>query len=68
MATRGTHSGELVSIPPSGRSVTMGGIDIVRVAGGKISGFWYAEHLLELVRQSGAVLKFAASYTSRDER
>jgi hypothetical protein len=62
MAMRATHSGAFVSIPPSGRSVTMSGIDIVRVAGDIITGFWCGEHLLELVQQLGA------SYTSRDER
>jgi predicted ester cyclase len=65
---RGAQSGEFASIPPSGRSVTMSGIDIVRIGGGKITECWYGEQLLELMQQLGAVLKFAASYTSRDER
>ncbi|MDQ3855881.1 MAG: ester cyclase [Chloroflexota bacterium] len=64
---RGTHSGEFMGIPPTGRRVTMSGIDIVRVAGGKIVEFWYGEHLLELLQQLGAVPDFAASYTPRDE-
>jgi hypothetical protein len=46
----------------------MSGIDVVRVAGGKISEFWYAEHLLELMQQLGAVSDFAAGSRARDER
>jgi predicted ester cyclase len=65
---RGTHSGEFMGVQPTGRSVTMSGIDIVRVAGGKIAKFWYGEHLPEPIQQLGAVLNFGASRTSRNER
>jgi steroid delta-isomerase-like uncharacterized protein len=64
---RGTHSGEFMGVPPTGRSVTMSGIDIVRVAS-KIAEFWYGEHLLELMQQLGAVPDFAASSKAREER
>ena len=46
----------------------MSGIDIVRVAGGKITEFWCGEHLLELMHQCGAVPDFAADYVAQDER
>jgi steroid delta-isomerase-like uncharacterized protein len=65
---RGTHSGEYMGVPPTGRSVAMSGIDIVRVAGGKIAEFWYGEHLLELMQQVGAIQSFSADYAVRDER
>jgi steroid delta-isomerase-like uncharacterized protein len=65
---RRTHSGEFMGVPPTGRSVTMSGIDIVRLVGGKIAEFWYGEHLLEPIQQLGAVLNFGASRTSRNER
>ena len=65
---RGTHSGEFMGVPPTGRSVTMSGIDIVRVAGGRIAEFWYGEHLLELMQQLGAVPDFAADYAARNGR
>jgi steroid delta-isomerase-like uncharacterized protein len=65
---RGTHSGEFMGVPPTGRSVTMSGIDIVRVEGGKIVEFWYGEHLLELMQQLGAVPGFTADYAAQDER
>ncbi len=48
--------------------MTMSGIDIVRVAGGKITEFWCGEHLLELMHQCGAVPDFAADYAAQDER
>ena len=60
----GTHSGEFMGVAPTGRRVTMSGIDIVRVAGGKIVEFWYGEHLLELMQQLGVLPDFAAG----DER
>ena len=47
--------------------MTMSGIHILRVAGGKITEFWYGEHLLELMQQLGAVPNFATDYAA-DER
>ena len=46
----------------------MSAIDVVRVAGGKISEFWYGKLLLELMQQLGAVPDFAAGSRARDER
>lgn len=34
--TRGTHTGELLGIPPTGREVAVGGIDMVRIDDGLI--------------------------------
>jgi steroid delta-isomerase-like uncharacterized protein len=65
---RGTHDGAFMGVPPTSRSVTMSGIDIVRVADGKIAEFWYGEHLLELMQQLGAAPDFAADYAAREER
>lgn len=48
---RGTHTGEFLGVPPTGRSVSMTGIDIVRVRDGRIAEFWYAEQLHDLLRQ-----------------
>ncbi len=60
---RGTHRGEFMGVAPTGRSVTMSGIDVVRVAGGKISEFWYAEQTLELMQRLGAAPAFTAGRT-----
>jgi steroid delta-isomerase-like uncharacterized protein len=48
---RGTHTGEFMGIAPTGRRVSMTGIDIVRVRDGRIAEFWYAEQLHDLLRQ-----------------
>jgi steroid delta-isomerase-like uncharacterized protein len=64
----GTHSDEFMGVPPTGRHVTMSGIDIVRVASGKITEFWCSEYLLELLQKLGAVPDFAADYAAQDER
>jgi predicted ester cyclase len=65
---RSTHSGGFMGVQPTGQCVTMSGIDIVRVAGGKIAEFWYGEHLVELMQQLGAVPDFAGACAARDER
>lgn len=51
---RGTHRGEFRGIPPTGRAIEISGIDVVRVAGGKIIEFWYSEDTLGLYQQLGA--------------
>jgi predicted ester cyclase len=33
----GIHQGELLGIPPTGKQVRIGGISIIRLAGGKIA-------------------------------
>lgn len=55
----GTHRGEFMGVASTGRSVTMGGIDIVRIGDGKITEFWYAEQMSELLQRLGAVPDFA---------
>ena len=52
---RGTHRGELMGIPPTGRAVTVEGINIARVAEGRIQELWHIEDLLGLMQQLGAV-------------
>ncbi len=36
-AMHGTHRGEFMGVPPTGKQVTMTGIQIVRIVGGKIA-------------------------------
>jgi steroid delta-isomerase-like uncharacterized protein len=48
---RGTHTGEFMGFAPTGRQVSMTGIDIVRVRDGRIAEFWYAEQLHDLLTQ-----------------
>lgn len=65
---RGTHEGEFMGVPPTGRSVTMSGVDVVRVRDGRISELWYAEQMLELMQQLGAVPDFAGGDAEGVER
>lgn len=52
---RGTHRGEFMGIPPTGNQVTMGGIDIVRVEGGKIVEHWANFDQLGMLQQLGVI-------------
>jgi predicted ester cyclase len=47
----GTHEGELMGVAPTGRRVTVTGIDIVRVAGGKIVEHRGLTDIVGLMRQ-----------------
>ena len=51
---RGTHRGELLGIPPTGKQVAIGLIDIVRVVNGNIVESWSEADNLDLLRQLGA--------------
>jgi steroid delta-isomerase-like uncharacterized protein len=55
----GTHRGELLGIPPSGRRIEIGVIDIVRVRDGRIVEHWARVDELGLLRQLGAVPSLA---------
>jgi steroid delta-isomerase-like uncharacterized protein len=51
----GTHQGDLMGIPPSGRPVAFDVIDILRVSDGKITDHWNLVDQLGLMRQIGAI-------------
>ena len=51
----GTHQGEFMGIPPTGRSVSFGVIDILRVAGGKCHEHWGQMDTMALMQQLGAL-------------
>jgi predicted ester cyclase len=40
---RGTHTGDLMGLPPSGKDVTMRIADVVRIQGGKVVERWGVE-------------------------
>jgi steroid delta-isomerase-like uncharacterized protein len=52
---RGTHKGELRGIAPSGTEVTMTGIDMIRVADGKMVEDRVEVDQLGMMRQLGAI-------------
>jgi len=51
----GTHKGEFMGIAPTGKQVTVGVIDIVRIAGGKMVERWGQEDMLGMMQQLGIV-------------
>lgn len=52
---RATHQGEFLGIPPTGKAVTLGGIDILSIVGGKIVEGWHYEDQLGAMQQLGAI-------------
>jgi predicted ester cyclase len=55
LTARGTHQGELMGIPPTGKTVTIGVVDILRIDGGKIVERWGEADLLGMMQQIGVV-------------
>ena len=52
---RGTHRGELMGIPPTGRAVEIHVIDIIRLQDGRIVEHWGVVDRLGLLQQLGAI-------------
>ena len=50
---RGTHQGELMGIPPTGKQVTITGITINRLSGGKVEEQWNSFDQLGMLQQLG---------------
>jgi len=51
----GTQKGEFMGVPPTGKSVSFGVIDIIRVAGGKFAEHWGQMDSTGLMQQLGAI-------------
>ncbi len=54
-SARGTHKGEIMGIPPTGKQVAWTGIVITRIAGGKVIEAWANIDRLGLMQQLGAI-------------
>jgi steroid delta-isomerase-like uncharacterized protein len=52
---RGTHLGMFQGIPPTGRTFTIGGIDISRVVDGKVVEDWMVLDMLGMLQQLGVI-------------
>ncbi len=52
---RGTHTGEFQGVPPTNKPVGMSGIDIDRIANGKVVECWTNTDELGLLQQLGVV-------------
>jgi steroid delta-isomerase-like uncharacterized protein len=51
----GTHQGEYMGLPPTGKSITYNEIFIVRFADGRIAETWGVVDVLSQMRQLGAI-------------
>ena len=51
--SRGTHNGELMGFPPSHMKITVTGIDIYRIAEGRIQEFWLNWDTMGFMQQLG---------------
>jgi steroid delta-isomerase-like uncharacterized protein len=58
---RGTHQGELMGIPPTGKQVTVSGITISRVKNGKVVEEWSNWDTLGMLQQLGVVPEMAGT-------
>ena len=52
---RGTHNGPFMGTPPTGKSVTVTGIDVFRIAGGQIVELWQNFDQLGMLQQLGVI-------------
>lgn len=52
---QGTQRGELLGIPATGKSVTTTGIDIFRIADGKLAEHWVESDVLGVMQQLGVI-------------
>jgi steroid delta-isomerase-like uncharacterized protein len=55
VTVRGTHQGEFMGIPPTNRQVTISGIGIHRITGGRITAHWPVPDLLGMMQQLGVI-------------
>ncbi|HEX6487738.1 MAG TPA: ester cyclase [Candidatus Dormibacteraeota bacterium] len=51
----GTHQGEFMGIPPSGRVVTISGIDVHRLRDGRLAEHWHVIQELQMLQQLGVI-------------
>lgn len=50
-----THGGEFAGLPPTGKQVMIEGLELFRVADGRIVEMWHHDDLLSLLQQLGAI-------------
>jgi steroid delta-isomerase-like uncharacterized protein len=52
---KGTHKGTFMNLPPTGKQISVEGIDIVRMSGGKAVEHWGLLDALTMMQQLGAI-------------
>jgi steroid delta-isomerase-like uncharacterized protein len=51
----GTHQGELMGVPATGKTVEIEGMDIIRVEDGRVAEHWGVTDTMGLMQQLGAI-------------
>jgi steroid delta-isomerase-like uncharacterized protein len=51
----GTHKGDFRGLPPTGKQIELGVIDIFRISGGRIAEHWMQADFLGLMQQLGMI-------------
>ncbi len=64
---RGVHKGEFMGLPPTGKPITMTGIEIFRIEDGKIAELWGEANLLGLMQQVGILPAFGRGQEERNQ-
>lgn len=57
---RGVHKGQFMGLAPTGKPITMTGIEIFRIENGRIAELWGEANLLGLMMQLGILPEFGA--------
>ena len=52
---RGTHNGGFMGLSPTGKAITLTGIEIFRIEDGKIAELWGEANLMGLLQQLGMI-------------
>ena len=52
---QGTHTGEYMGLPPSGRRVVMTGMTLYRISGAQVHESWWSYDALGMLQQLGAI-------------
>ena len=52
---RGTHNGGFMGLSPTGKAITLTGIEIFRIEDGKIAELWGEANLMGLMQQLGMI-------------
>ena len=55
LTVHGTHRGELMGMPPTGKAVAFGSMNLFRLADGAITEQWATTDMLGMLRQLGAI-------------
>ena len=62
---RGIHKGQFMGLPPTGKSITITGIEIFRIENCKIAELWGEANMLGLMEQLGIVPAFGQTQGKR---